>query len=126
MNNNIANMNSVNPAGYNPQGHKAPAQQENAETKEAQTETPQNNDPLKYVPAEQYGRAMVNQAQNSQRPQVNAQNIQDDVFTFKLMQEFTQDLINGYIQKGVEPKKAQEMAACTVDVLLNPPQAKVQ
>ena len=124
--NNIPNTNGANPLSFNPHGHKAPSQNESAEVKETKSEETQNKDPLKYVPAEQYGRAMVNQAQNSQRPQVNAQNIQDDVFTFKLMQEFAQDLINGYIQKGVEPKKAQEMAACTVDVLLNPPQAKVQ
>lgn len=126
MSNNIPNMNSVNPAGYNPQGHRPPSQQESIEPKEIQAEATTNKDPLKYVPTEQYGRAMVNQSQNSQRPQLNPQNIQDDVFTFQLMQEFAQDLINGYIQKGVEPKKAQEMAAYTVDVLLNPPQAKVQ
>ena len=64
---------------------------------------------------------MVNQAQGVQKaPSVNPQNIQDDIFTFQLMQEFTQDLIQGYIQKGVTPQEAQRMALITTDVLLNP------
>ena len=64
---------------------------------------------------------MVNQAQNSQRPQLNPQNIQDDVFTYQLMQEFAQELMSGYIQRGVDPNRAREMTAYTLDVLLNPP-----
>lgn len=121
MSNNIPNMNAVGPIGYNPQGAKQSPQGQAENTEPAQVENTQNNDPLKFVPGDQYGRAMVNQAQGVQKaPSVNPQNIQDDIFTFQLMQEFTQDLIQGYIQKGVTPEEAQRMALITTDVLLNP------
>ena len=119
--NNIPNTNGANPLSFNPHGHKAPSQNESAEVKETKSEETQNKDPLKYVPGDQYGRAMVNQAQNQQRPQLNPQNIQDDVFTYQLMQEFAQELMSGYIQRGVDPNRAREMTAYTLDVLLNPP-----
>ena len=124
MSNNIPNMNGANPVNYNPQGHKSQAQQDNVETKEAQTETSENKDPLKYVPTEQLGRAMVNKSHGLQRPQTDPKNIENDIFTFILVQDFARELLDGYIQKGVDPKKAQEMTMYTLDVLLNPVQTK--
>ena len=121
MNNNIGNMNGASPMGFNPQGHKAPSQPEKSgETKEVQNETAQNGDLLKWVPEDQYGRAMVNRAQGSwAAPSINRQTVEDDIFTFQLMNDFVNDLTQGYIQKGVSPERAREIAALSADVLLN-------
>ncbi len=116
MNNNIGNMNSANPLGFNPQGHKAPCGNECCKPEETQEEIYEDKDPLKHVPGDNYGRAMVNKVAH---PAVEATDIEDDIFTYQLLMDFTQDLINGYIEKGVEPQKAHKMAAITLDVLLN-------
>ncbi len=117
MNNNIGNMNSASPLGFNPQGHRAHIQAENIEPQEAQTETAPNTDLLKHVPGDQYGRAMVNKSQAAY--ELARQNVEDDLFTFELINDFVNDLTQGYIEKGIEPKRAREMAALSAGVLLN-------
>ncbi len=120
MNNNIGNMNSANPLGFNPQGHKTPCGPEQCKSEEVQEEIVQDKDLLKHVPGDNYGRAMVNK--KSGHAQLETSAIEDDIFTYQLLTDFAQDLINGYIEKGVEPQKARKMAAMTLDVLLNPQQ----
>ena len=121
MNNNIGNMNGASPMGFNPQGHKAPSQPDKSgEAKEVQNDTVQNGDLLKFVPEDQYGRSMVNRAQGQRTmSSINRQTVEDDIFTFQLMNDFVEDLTKGYVQKGVSPERAREMAALTADVLLN-------
>lgn len=120
MNNNIGNMNGASPLGFNPQGHRTQPQAENVEPHEAQAEAVQNDDLLKYVPGDQYGRAMVNKSQASY--ELARQNVEDDLFTFELISGFADDLTQGYIEKGIDPVRARELAALSVDALLNLPQ----
>ena len=117
MNNNIGNMNSANPLGFNPQGHKAPASADCNEKQELQEETSCDKDILRHVPGDNYGRAMINKTTN--HPDIEMSTVEDDLLTYELLRDFTQNLINGYVEKGIDKQKACKMAAITLDVLLN-------
>ena len=118
MNNNIGNMNSANPLGFNPQGHKAPCSGEFCKPEETQEEIYEDKDPLKHVPGDNYGRAMINRS-SSHQP-IETSPIEDDIFTLEILNEFAQDLMDGYIKKGMEPQKAYDRVVMVLDALLNP------
>ncbi len=120
MNNNIGNMNSANPLGFNPQGHKASSGADYVEPQETTEEITSDKDILRHVPGDNYGRAMINKSQA--HIQVDPLNIEDDIFTYQLITDFAHNLMQGYIEKGVNPQKAKKMTAMTLDVLLNPQQ----
>ena len=116
MNNNIGNMNP-NPLGFNPQGHKAQVHNECCDTNEIQEETMEDKDPLKHVPGDNYGRAMVNKMTGAHASE--SATIEDDLYVLDILSDFAKSLKEGYIEKGVDPQRAEKLTLNTISVLLN-------